>query len=262
MAELQLKRSSELLLAYGSQFNVERVGSLYSSFFKEHAVIDSLLNTVLAQEDQSWSVLENFLNNLPRNAFVDPLVVLFLLRTNYSTLKTFEKFRKVKLKKFKMKRKKLRKLYVFRKLKKIVFFRKIKKKLFQVNSFNDQFELTSSKSSRNILVQRMPVSTRVIESTSVEFFYKLNKKKNKFLIEDFDITENNEPDLLIYLRNYHQKPYHKLRKARIAHWGLFFNKTLRKQRYGGFINRFVKKPNKLSYVLNYFVNVFTKVKFS
>lgn len=140
-----------------------------------------------------------------------------MLRTNYTTLKTFERFKKVKIRKYKMKRRKVRKLYVFRKLKKIVLFRKIKKKLFQVNSFNDQFELTSTKSSQNILVQRMPVSTRVIEAASVDFFYKLNKKKNKFLIEDFDITENNEPDLLIYLRNYHQKPYHKLRKARIAH---------------------------------------------
>lgn len=262
MAELQLKRSSELILAYGSQFQLDRVASLYSDFFKEPAFIDSLLNSVLLQRNHSWYNLESFLNNLPKNAFVDPLVILFLLRINYSTLKTFEKFRKVKIRKFKMKRRKVRKLYVFRKLKKIVLFRKIKKKLFQVNSFNDQFELTSSRSSRNILVQRIPVSTRVIEAASVDFFYKLNKKKNRFLIDDFDATVNNEPDLLIYLRNYHQKPYHKLRKARIAHWGLFFNKTLRKQRYKGFINRFVKKPNKLSYVMNYFVNVFTKMKFS
>lgn len=53
MADLQLKRSSELVFMYGSQFQLERVKSLYTGFFKEPDFIDSLLNAVLRQRDQS-----------------------------------------------------------------------------------------------------------------------------------------------------------------------------------------------------------------
>ncbi len=53
MAQLQLKRSSELIFAYGSQFQPERVRSLYSGFFQEPTFIESLLNAVLQQQDQS-----------------------------------------------------------------------------------------------------------------------------------------------------------------------------------------------------------------
>lgn len=151
------------------------------------------------------------------NSFVDPLIVLFFLRVNYGNLRTFEKFKKVKLRKYKMKRKKIRKLYVFRKLKRIVLFRNVKKRFYKQKSFTEIFYKFFTNSSSKVLVQRIPVSTRVIEATSVDFFYKLNKKRNSQLWEDFETVDEYQTDFLIYLRNYHQKPYHKLRKARIAH---------------------------------------------
>lgn len=67
------------------------------------------------------------------------------------------------------------------------------------------------------LVRRMPITTRVIEATAVEFFYKLNKKFNRYLAETFTTADDHDTDFLVYLRNFHQKPYLKLRKARVAH---------------------------------------------
>lgn len=262
MRALTLERLSVLYNLYSKQFNMERFESSFSGFSDLSQINHSLPILLCIEEINSDNILESFFNKLPVNPFVDPTVVLFLLRLNYSMVRVLEKFRKVKFKKFKLKRRKLRKLYVLKKMKRIIVFRKLKKRTFKTRSFLDQFGFSFDKTPTNILVKRMPVSKRVIESTSVEFFYKLNKKKNWNLIEDFDIIDEDKPDLFIYLRNYHQKPYHKLRKARIVHWNLFFNKTLRKQRYKGFINRFVKKPNKLTYALSYFANVFTGLKFS
>lgn len=262
MMTLTSKRFSVLYGLYSKQFNQERFISSFNEFSDLFRTPDSLPISIALDEEGATYALEGFLNNLPVNPFVNPTVVLFLLRLNYSMVRVLEKFKKVKFKKFKLKRRKLRKLYVLKKMKRTIIFRKLKKKTFETRSLFNNFEFDFDKAGNNILVKRMPISNRVIENTSVEFFYKLNKKKNRNVIEDFDIIDEDKPDLFIYLRNYHQKPYHKLRKARIVHWGLFFNKTLRKQRYKGFINRFVKKPNKLTYALSYFANVFTRLKFS
>ena len=262
MRALSLERLSVLYTLYSKEFDQERFKNSYVEFSNILNDGDSLPTFWFIKDEAISHSLEFFLNKLPVNQFVDPTVILFLLRLNYNMLSVLEKFRKVKFKKYRLKRRKLRKLYVLKKLKRTIVFRKVKKRTFRTRSFFDAFEMDSSVLERNILISRMPVSKRVIENTSVEFFYKLNKKKNRNVIEDFDIIDEERPDLFVYLRNYHQKPYHKLRKARIAHWNLFFNKTLRKQRYKGFIDRFVKKPNKLTYALSYFANVFTKLKFS
>lgn len=259
---LTSKRLSVLYNLYSKQFNRERFISAFNEFSDLSKTLEFLPLSFALEEEKTTHALQGFLNNFPVNPFIDPTIVLFLLRLNYSMVRVLEKFRKIKFKKFKLKRRKLRKLYVLKKMKRTIIFRKLRKRTFETRSFFTNFEFEFYKAGNNILVKRMPVSKRVMENTSVEFFYKLNKKKNRNVIEDFDIIDDDKPDLFIYLRNYHQKPYHKLRKARIAHWGLFFNKTLRKQRYKGFINRFVKKPNKLTYALSYFANVFTRLKFS
>lgn len=217
MMALTSKRLSVLYDLYSKQFNQERFISSFNEFadlFKTH---DSLPISLALDEEGTTHALQGFLNNFPVNPFVDPTIVLFLLRLNYSMIRILEKFRKVKFKKFKLKRRKLRKLYVLKKMKRIIVFRKTKKKTFETRSFFKNFEFEFDKAGSNILVKRMPLSKRVIENTSVEFFYKLNKKKNRNVIEDFDVIDEDKPDLFIYLRNYHQKPYHKLRKARIVH---------------------------------------------
>lgn len=63
-----------------------------------------------------------------------------------------------------------------------------------------------------ILLKRIPVSERVIETTDVEFFYKHNKDLRRELLvcKPYDLQElifDENDDLLVYLRNYHQKPY-------------------------------------------------------
>jgi len=262
MRGLSLERLSVLYNVYSKNFDQERFKNSFFGFSELVKQNDSLLNFVLLEEERMECSIKFFFNNLPVNPFVDPTIVLFLLRLNYSMTKILEKSRKVRFKKFKLKRRKLRKLYVLKKLKRTIVFRKIKKKTFRTRAFFNYSYFNIEEVSSNVLVKRMPVSKRVIENTSVEFFYKLNKKKNRNVIEDFDLIDEERPDLFIYLRNYHQKPYNKLRRARVTHWNLFFNKTIRKQRYKSFINRFVKKPNKLSYSLAYFANVFTRLKFS
>lgn len=93
----------------------------------------------------------------------------------------------------------------------------MKRRYYQNTAFNDTLLLNFSNTPKKILIKRIPVSERVLEAASVEFFYKLNKKTDEALIDDFAINIDEEEDLLIYLRNYHQKPYFKFRKARIAH---------------------------------------------
>lgn len=118
----------------------------------------------------------------------------------------------------------------------------------------------------NLLLKKIPLSHRVILKNNVEFFYKLHKDTKRALLEFTTIGDftpiSIKDKFRIYLRNFHQKPFWKLRKARIAHWSLFFNKTLRKQRYKGFINRFVKNYQKLSYNYSFFFNFFFKTYIS
>jgi hypothetical protein len=68
--------------------------------------------------------------------------------------------------------------------------------------------LRKDTSLKNILVKKIPISDRVVTQYSLEFFYKLNKFTPKLAVTSNLLEfclENN--DFLIYLRNYHQKPY-------------------------------------------------------
>jgi hypothetical protein len=115
-------------------------------------------------------------------------------------------------------------------------------------------------------MKKIPLTDKVCKRNDLEFFYKLNKKtsQNLNIISKSNILNSNYSNhkMRIFLRNFHQKPYWKLRKARIIHWNLFFNKTIRRQRYRVFINKFVKYHKNLSYNYTYFITLFTKFTFS
>jgi len=106
-------------------------------------------------------------------------------------------------------------------MKKTTFFRKIRRTFFSNFHTTSAFLKKFSEVNSNLLVRRMPVSQRVIDSTNIEFFYKLNKYTKEDITQGkfgyFEDTFDDSDDFLIYLRNYHQKPYLKLRKARVAH---------------------------------------------
>lgn len=122
------------------------------------------------------NIIQQFFTNIFVNSFSDPLSVLFLNRISRKLLTTWRGSKRVKLRKFKLKRRKLRKIYVLRKLRKIIFFKKLKKKFFANTSSATIKTYSKIMEYNKTLVKRIPVSRRIIESTSVEFFYKLNKK--------------------------------------------------------------------------------------
>lgn len=262
MSYLQNVRLSQLALEHTGPLTSSRLGENIQKFLDHFSSSPHLFTFLLKSNRAKLLELNSFLNKLYVNAFIDPLFMLFLSRLEGTSLRLHEKFRKVRIRKFKMKRRKVRKLYVFRKLKKVILFRKLKKRYFVKTAHNRPLLSLWLNNGSKTLIRRIPVSTRVIEATSVEFFYKMNKKFNRNLVEDYDLVDEEVTEFIIYLRNYHQKPYFKFRKARMAHWRLFFNKTLRQQRYKGFLKRFMKKYEQLSYTLNFLVNFFTKVKLS
>jgi hypothetical protein len=175
MAKLKPLLLSEILKLFRYEINFNLLYESFFKLFKEYRGGDSIID---GKVSKNFLPLTNILNHLNINSSVDPKLILFLDRTGYSLFKSFKKSKKVKFRKYKMKRKKVRKLYVFRKLKRIVIFRKIKKKYYTQKSFNLSFLNYFKSISKETLTKRIPVSIRIVESTSVEFFYKLNKKKN------------------------------------------------------------------------------------
>lgn len=178
---------------------------------------------------------------------------------------------KKKLKRKRFKKKKLLKRYrVFKKLKKMLSRRRKKIKIF----FNKIRYSSSTFLHKNIhpkiLNQKMTLTKRLVEDANVFFFFKVNKYpkdeyenytwnfENKYKSK----TESFDRGLTIFWRNYHKKPYNKLRIARIVHWGLFTNKTIRKQRYKGFINTYLKVYQKHKLNMIYFLNYFLGCKVS
>lgn len=217
MSYLQKVRFSQLALEHTGPLTSLRLGENIQKILDHFSSSPHLFTFLLKLDRTKLLELNSFLNKLYVNAFVDPLFMLFLYRLEGTSLRLHEKFRKVRIRKFKMKRKKVRKLYVFRKLKKVILFRKLKKRYFVKTAYNmPLLSLWLNKGSKT-LIKRIPVSTRVIEATSVEFFYKMNKKFNRNLVEDYDLVDEEVTEFIIYLRNYHQKPYFKFRKARMAH---------------------------------------------
>lgn len=156
----------------------------------------------------------------------------------------------------------LKNLRFLRKLKKFNIFKK--KKNYNYLTYYNFITILTKKVylSGNILVKKIPLSKRVVGRNNLEFFYKIHKhtKKNlNYIHTGHSVFVNKlQERWRVYLRNFHQQPYFKLRKARLVHWGLFYNKTIRKQRYLGFINKFLKKYSQLSYNYSFFFNFFLK----
>lgn len=224
------------------------------------------------EKDSSFtSFYFNRLNNL--NVFnisftllTDYKFFIFLQKNSKFNIDSFSKNIKLRLHKFFLKKKKLKKLNIIKKIKKISLFKKLKKTFFNISSLTSPLFRNFSSSSVNLLTRRIPLSRRVVDTTNIDFFYKLNKQlKNSLLAKNLDYFSNNfssASDFTIYLRNYHQKPYLKLRKARLVHWNLFFSKTIRKQRYKTFIKRYIRSYSNLSYLYSFLVNFFTNFKVS
>lgn len=232
----------------------------YDQFFPESQEIFYIVDKFYSQK---FSIDKN-LFNVKLFLFIEDYLFSNKLQTIYIEL--VRKFKKKKLKKWKFKKRKLRKLYILKKMKKVIRFRRYKCKHFKVLTRTNYFWLNHPIFKKSTLMRRIPITDRLFSQHNVEFFYKLNKKADEelqiLLKNNCDYVSNYSKKLTIYLRNYHQKPYWKFRKARRAHWSLFFNKTIRKQRYGGFLKKFMKKYHKLTYTYTFFVNFFTRFKFS
>ena len=172
-------------------------------------------------------------------------------------------FKKLKKRKWKYKKKKLNKIKILRKLRKSLIHKKFKKlrgnflNLFTLKSF-----LKKKLTNFSPLINKIPLTQRVLNNSYLEFFYKFKKdidlitfNFNSFInVKAYDLDSEN---FTIYLRNYHQKPYWKFRLARIIHWDFFFKKKkLKKQRYKSFLVKFLKNYKKYSSIYIYFINLF------
>lgn len=157
----------------------------------------------------------------------------------------------------------------FRRLRRLIYI--LKPRRIKLRSINQVFTLSNIATSirddffSTPLIHRIPITRRLMEEEYTEFFYKLNKDEVEELyipdafLEDniFEDVEDDEPFLHIYLRDYDQKPYWKLRIARTLHWKIFFNKTLRAQRYTNFSKIYLKKYQKINTVLLQYVSYFS-----
>lgn len=259
VTELEDLFSFDLYKIYKLSIKNYNFYSEYCAVLSEKSVYKNLIgqvSRVILKNYKTPVVPNSKMFNMKYVMYMEDL--LFFWKIKEMRPNIFRKFFKIKLNKWKLKRKKLRKLYTLKKFKRVVSFKKFKKMYYINNIRSRSIILRKDTSLKNILVKKIPISDRVVTQYSLEFFYKLNKFTPKLAVTSNLLEfclENN--DFLIYLRNYHQKPYWKLRKARIAHWSLFFNKTIRQQRYKGFIKKFLKQQDKLSYTYTFFVNFFT-----
>lgn len=165
----------------------------------------------LSKHVMSCSLNSYDYNILSSQTLKDPLWLLFILRLDPSLIKIFHKLSKLKVRKWKLKKRKLRKIRSLRKIRRIAFFKKSKRKFFLRKWGTSYFYSLKPKPLAKTIVRRIPLSDRVIDTANVEFFYKLNKDLT-LEFEDynnslFDLIEEDEDDFLLYLRNYHQKPY-------------------------------------------------------
>ena len=169
---------------------------------------------------------------------------------------------------WKYRTKNLNKLKSLKSLKKLIIHKKYNNNSI---SFIDNFEGFFKRKhviQTPSLVDRAPLTQRVVETSYLELFYKLNKEGLRIEHSDNylsfkDKKMSHENDLTIFLRNYHKKPYWKLRLSRIIHWDFFFkSKTIREQRYKSFAPKFLKKQQSFTNIAVYFVIFFTNIQIS
>lgn len=234
----------------------------YKNLLSELFVVDSLSSSEFVKKftlktSNYIPVINSF--NIKYILYMEDFLFSWLLQSLFQ--KKFWKLKKIKFKKWKFKKKKLRKLYVLKKIRKFIRFKRFKQKNFFLFQKLNHYTVSFSKIPKNILVQKIPLTEKIINTYNVEFFYKLNKKAQLQNFSDdwsFFPSDYSYSKFSIYSRNYHQKPYLKLRRSRVLHWNLFYKKTIRKQRYKSFLNRFMKKYTNFSYDYTFIVNLFTK----
>lgn len=211
-----------MLKNYQQLFADFNISQKLEEVLAEYSLVEELIDVKFLEKLnpalnlETLNKLEISLINLP-----DIFDILYFQKILNLNLRIFKKFKKIKRSKWRFKKRKLRKLYMLRKIKRAVVFKKFKKRAHSTHFNLSTYAIQHVSGSYNLLVKRMPLSERVIIATNLELFYKLNKRLKDeviYLSKNYDSTSYElEPDLLIYLRNYHQKPYWKLRKARISH---------------------------------------------
>lgn len=92
-----------------------------------------------------------------------------------------------------------------------MIFKKFKKLHFKNYTKTLTYQINNQYVGKNILIQKIPVSERLLSNYNLEFFYKLNKFTKEdltFISNNYELNLETESDeFLVYLRNYHQKPY-------------------------------------------------------
>ena len=121
--------------------------------------------------------------------------------------------------------------------------------LFYLRQFSEQKNLTTVRN----LSQRILIKQQTINENFLQTYYKFNKINNYRTSANLFSTAK-ENKFIAHVKNYHNKPYWALRAARIAHWQLFTNKTLREQRYKGFLKIFLRKYSKLAKPYIFIIN--------
>lgn len=211
--------------------------------------------------------IKEFEQSISSWSFFNKLIINFSILNLFlkHDLNFVQKFllKRLRKRKWKFRKRKINKIKFLRKLRKSLIHRKFLRKTINFFKFkNKEFFIQKNKKAFLPIINKIPLTERVLNNSYLEFFYKFKKEKNdikEFLNTFFSLKSYDECDdnFRIYLRNYHQKPYWKFRLARIIHWKFFFKKkTLRKQRYKSFLPIFLKKHHKYSCVYIYFINIF------
>lgn len=218
---------------------------------------------------QVWFLSLNILVTLLSNfIFINNIFGLSFIyhKLMFKSLPLFSgrsKFRKWKYKKKKVSKKKL-----LRRIRKFLIHKKridkVFSKMFSFNYFSYKLNIIN----RIELINRAPLTERILQTSYLECFYKLNKepediKNNSNNFTNLKSYEDDKNDITIFLRNFHQKPYWKLRLSRILHWNFFFKrKAIREQRYKSFLPNFLKKQKKYTNISIYLLTLFTNMKIS
>ncbi len=171
-----------------------------------------------------------------------------------------------------LKKKKIYRKRIFKKLKFLRFYKKLithKKHKSQGISYKWSIfyrTIFRKKTTENILINKISLSQKLLNTSFLEFFYKYSKNKDQHKLKEQTYTTlhipNNSNYFTIFLRNYHQKPYWKFRTARIIHWNFFFKKTLRQKRFNNFLQIYIKNYKKFSNVYVYLLALYSKLSLS
>lgn len=177
----------------------------------------------------------------------------------------------IKFKKTKWKYKKniIKRCKLLKKIKKILIHRKLKKTSVFFSQNISFFSKKLTIEMKSSLTDRIPLTSRVIQNSYLDFFYKFSKEDTdiEYNLNTFStlksFEKSTDESLTIFLRNYDDKPYWKLRLSRILHWKFFFKKkSIRKQRYSSFLPFFLKKQKEFTNLYIYLLTIFTNMQMS